>query len=92
MDPQFSLAANLESFRLAYYLLMTLVHVAFAAGVARDAGNVMRYRGGTILVGPYVWAFATLVGGVLVGVAYWVIHHMLATAPRNFQASYTEPE
>ena len=52
MDPQFSLAANLESFRLAYYLLMTLVHVAFAAGVARDAGNVMRYRGGTILVGP----------------------------------------
>ena len=75
--------ADLQSFRLAYYLLTALVHVAFAAGVARDAGHMLHYRGGTILVGPYVWAFATLVGGVLVAVAYWVLHHLPALQMRT---------
>lgn len=91
MDLQTFFGANLQSFSLLYYALLLMVHLAFAAGVARDAGEVSRHRGGTLLVGPYVWVFATLVGGVFVGIGYWVLHHLLAPYQRGIGAM-TNPE
>ena len=77
------LGGEAANFRLLYHLLLVTVNLAFAAGVARDAGEVVRHRGGTILVGPYVWVFATLVGGVFVAIGYWVLHHLLAPSQRG---------
>lgn len=53
-----------------------MVHIAFAIGVFVDAVRVQNDRGSQteIVPGP-MWAFATLVGGVFVVAACWLIHH-----------------
>ena len=55
--------------------LAAIVHIAFATGVGNDAKRFYAKGVSTFLVGPGMWAFATLVGGVWVAVAYWLIHH-----------------
>jgi hypothetical protein len=53
-----------------------IVHIVFAVGVFADATRMDRERGqGTRIVPGPMWAFATLLGGVLVAAAYWLIHH-----------------
>ena len=46
-----------------------IVQIAFCSGVYQDA----KHRK-TLFVGPRMWAFATLLGGVFTAVAYWAIH------------------
>lgn len=58
------------SFTLGVWVLSIIVHVAFCLGVYRDASKIR-----TVFVGPVMWAFATLLGGVFTAVAYWILHH-----------------
>ncbi len=53
-----------------------LVHIVFAVGVFLDATRMNNEfeRATKIVPGP-MWAFATLIGGVFVAAAYWLIHH-----------------
>ena len=53
------------------WIFTTVVHVAFCVGVYGDAAR----RRETVFVGPGIWAFATLLGGVFTAAAYWVLHH-----------------
>jgi hypothetical protein len=55
---------------------MAIVHIVFALGVFIDAARLNNEfgRATKIVPGP-MWAFATLVGGVFVAAAYWLIHH-----------------
>jgi hypothetical protein len=60
---------------LLFLGLTLLVHIAFANAVNRDAHNLSRSGIQTALVGPTMWTIATLVGGVFVACAYWIVHH-----------------
>lgn len=63
---------------IVYFTIIVLaafVHIAFAAGVGSDAKRLCTKGVSTFLVGPGMWAFATLIGGVWIAMAYWVIHH-----------------
>ncbi|RBP46180.1 hypothetical protein DES53_102566 [Roseimicrobium gellanilyticum] len=61
---------------LAVFLLTGIVHLCFAFAVWNDAGLMAKlHHRGTFLVGGFLWALATLVGGVFVAGVYWAIHH-----------------
>lgn len=56
------------------------IHLAFAAGVYLDISKLRSLQGGalkgarTMLVTPWVWVLATLLGGIFVAAIYWAIH------------------
>lgn len=52
-----------------------VVHVVFALAVFNDSGALVHEGKKTVLVGPGIWGAATLIGGVFVAAAYWVMHH-----------------
>jgi len=56
------------------FFAAVLIHLIFAAAVFRDASSLEKTDNPPILVGPFVWALATLFGGVFVAAAYWVIN------------------
>jgi len=51
-----------------------IVHSIFAFAVDSDARRLTRAGGSLVFTGPFVWAAATLLGGPLVALAYWIIH------------------
>ena len=66
---------QLSHFQLLLMLINALVHLMFAGAVARDAGALNQLNRRPALVSAYIWAFATLIGGVFVAAIYWFIHH-----------------
>ncbi|MEX0887674.1 MAG: hypothetical protein WD009_14675 [Phycisphaeraceae bacterium] len=69
------LLASLILLACVYGLLVLIIHIAFAAGVARDAARLELEAEGTLIVPPLVWSLATLAGGIFVVAVYWLIHH-----------------
>lgn len=67
--------ANIFVATLIPGILTFIVHVAFAIGVGADAARMRDRHVGTFLVGGGMWAFATLLGGLVVVAIYWLIHH-----------------
>ncbi|MDA7742091.1 hypothetical protein N8865_00580 [Francisellaceae bacterium] len=55
--------------------LTILVHLMFAAGVAKDVGNFHTQKIMPKIVPGMVWVLATAIGGVWVALIYWLIHH-----------------
>lgn len=76
---------NFENMITMYYILMAVVHLAFAAAVAKDAGRLLQSRGSTILVGPVMWSFATIIGGVWVAAVFWLMHHLPLLQQSNYK-------
>ena len=62
-------------YAIAIAILTFIIHTAFAFAVDRDARTIKAGGRSLVLAGPFIWAFATFIGGPLVAVAYWVVHH-----------------
>lgn len=54
---------------VALWVASIVLHIAFALAVYAHATG--RH---TVFVGPLMWALATLLGGPLLALAYWLIH------------------
>ena len=69
---------SVESFAFLWVIFgcsVALVNIFFAIGVYKDAESLRSdSKRRTQLVVAWVWVLATLLGGIFVGVAYWVIH------------------
>jgi hypothetical protein len=59
-----------------------LLHFAFAIAVWVSAHHASRQRVPLRFFGPFGWACATLIGGVLVAGLYWLMHHSAARERR----------
>ncbi len=67
-------SAGLTAFVAVVALILTaVVHVCFALAVFNDAGKLSR----PTLVGPAVWAIATLLGGVIAAGIYWAVNRSM---------------
>lgn len=80
---QFSnyLSGSLQTVQYVFLAIQVILHIVFAAAVARDAGHLEKAGAKTLLVSGITWAFATLLGGVFVATVYWILHH--STLTRN---------
>jgi NADH:ubiquinone oxidoreductase subunit 6 (subunit J) len=69
------------------FAVSAFVHIVFAAGIYDDARKLRAQGGSTFAVGGWVWAFATLLGGILVALAYWVIHGSAVRSEQTLQTN-----
>ncbi len=72
---------SIQTFYLLVLIINGVLHVLFAGAVARDAGNLQKLGQRPALVAAPTWAFATLIGGVMIAAVYWFIHHSTLTRP-----------
>ena len=72
-------AEPLRNLHLLILSLKVIINLIFATAVARDSGLFEKHGNSTSLVSGLTWAFATLVGGILVAAIYWFIHHSTLT-------------
>lgn len=56
--------------------ISAIVNLIFAGAIAKDASDYTKTVGRTHLVNGTIWAFATLVGGILVVAVYWLMHRV----------------
>jgi len=56
-------------------LAASIINIVFAIAVKQDADRLIRRSGCLFLVGPGLWALATLFGGVTVVALYWAVHY-----------------
>jgi len=72
-------SSQIATITLFLTIISLILHVIFASAVAKDSGNLSKKGQRTILVNGMTWAFATLVGGVLIAAVYWVLHYSKLT-------------
>lgn len=69
------IAEQLQSLQTLLMFMMFIINILFAGGIAKDAGRLAKQGHDTWLVSGLVWAFATLIAGILVVLVYWFVHH-----------------
>lgn len=67
---------ELPSIQLMLLIVNAILHVIFAGAVAKDAGAMVKRNLHPHLVSGVTWAFATLLGGPIIAVGYWFMHHL----------------
>lgn len=68
--------AQIPSIQLMLVIISAILHILFAGAIAKDAGELNKRGLKTHLVSGATWAFAVLVGGPLIAIGYWFMHHL----------------
>lgn len=68
-------SGTIQNISFVIFVVNVLVHLIFAAGVAKDISNLTKRNVLPQFVPGFAWVLATLLGGTFVAVAYWVMHH-----------------
>jgi hypothetical protein len=58
-----------------YWAAIVIIHVLLAVGVHDAAKQLGRENRPVIFVAGWVWAVATLIGGVITAGVYWAVNH-----------------
>lgn len=61
-------------------VLTIVVHVALAVDVYRDCASCLGRGRARVLAGPGIWAAATLIGGIITALVYWLMHNSMLNA------------
>jgi len=61
-------------------VLTIVVHVALAVEVHRDCAARLGRGRSKVLAGPGIWAAATLIGGIITALVYWLMHNSMLNA------------
>jgi len=78
---------------VAAWAATAIVHVGFAFAVLVDSSRMQHYlRREPFLVGGILWALATLLGGVFVAAAYWLVHHSTLRPAQRAEGAANGPE
>jgi hypothetical protein len=72
-------STQIEAFLYLMMLINGILHLIFAGAIAHDAGKLTRMGQRPVLVSGTTWAFATLIGGVMVAGLYWILHYSTLT-------------
>ncbi|BBO32866.1 hypothetical protein [Lacipirellula parvula] len=72
----------MEYIVLAFGLISFFVHVGLAIAVLADAKKIGTDRQ-SMEIGPMLWGWATLIGGIVAVGIYWFIYHSNLRSDRN---------
>ena len=68
-------AQSIQTFQVFFLVANVVLHLLFAAGIAKDVGFFNSRGIQTRFVSGITWVVAALIGGVWVVLIYWLIHH-----------------
>ena len=77
MDFANTLQHSISHFHVVLLIITVILHIIFASGVARDIGNLHRLNVKPVLLPGGAWVMATLIMGIWVVLAYWLMHHSI---------------
>jgi hypothetical protein len=83
-------SGQLHSFSMLMMMVNAIIHLFFAGAIAKDVGKLYQLGIKPQLVSGSVWAFATLIGGVMTAFIYWLMHYSLlarTTKERPYEVS-----
>ena len=64
-----------DAWMVVTFIAFLFVRGVFALAVLSDAVKIQAAGKQMVFVSGKMWAIAVFIGGVLIAVAYWVIHH-----------------
>ena len=70
-----TLANEMNLIKTLVTVVTALIHLIFAGAVAKDSAYLNKLGQPIFLVSGITWAFATLMGGVIIATIYWILHH-----------------
>lgn len=70
-------SGQINSLSMLLMMVNAIIHLFFAGAIAKDVGKLNRLGIKPQLVSGHVWAFATLIGGVMSAFIYWIMHYSL---------------
>jgi hypothetical protein len=64
-----------QSLSLLFILLTGILHILYAAGIAKDIGNLAKKSIQPFFLPGIGWVLAALLGGIFTLLVYWLMHH-----------------